>query len=230
MPSGFNSRLSPSILTDSLWVFFLCLYQGNQIRIPKTKSLARCAKVNSLVPATPSEAFFCEEGMKLDVGKVNEHIGADGAGIPLTHLGWAVVADIAIQEISRAGISFPASKLPMSLKPTSLILGRSLWLYRAHARELCQRYTSGEDLKPGTHAECCASLSNTSITAPPSAELRAAQAEATIRTAKLGDFEIPKDIMIGLRHSAKHDQPSEGRTEEILSDLRLKLSCEMRGL
>jgi hypothetical protein len=39
-------------------------------------------------------------------------------------------------------------------------------LYRAHCRELLDRVAAGEDTRPGTAAECCLALSETSLQVP----------------------------------------------------------------
>jgi hypothetical protein len=43
---------------------------------------------------------------------------------------------------------------------------RSEALYRSHCRELLDRVAAGEDTRPGTAAECCLALSETSLRVP----------------------------------------------------------------
>ncbi len=51
------------------------------------------------------------------------------------------------------------------LRPT-LELMRTEPVYRSHCRELLDRIVAGEDTRPGTAAECCIALSETSLRVP----------------------------------------------------------------
>lgn len=51
------------------------------------------------------------------------------------------------------------------LRPT-LELTRTEPVYRSHCRELLDRIARGEDTRPGTAAECCIALSETSLRVP----------------------------------------------------------------
>jgi len=89
-------------------------------------------------------------------------------------------------------------------------------VYRAHAREIIARVKRGADLSPGTDAECLAALSEMSLRAPPSADF--ALAMATVFRAVFPA--APADLTEMGRESY------EGRTAEILGELRRKLSHE----
>ncbi len=53
-----------------------------------------------------------------------------------------------------------------ALVPTAPLLGKSLDLYRAHARELVQRAAAGAELEPATEAELLSVMLETALTAP----------------------------------------------------------------
>lgn len=53
----------------------------------------------------------------------------------------------------------------MLLMPGDLIRGGEV-LYRSHCRELLTRVSRGEDVAPGTDAECCYAMMMTSLKAP----------------------------------------------------------------
>ena len=53
-----------------------------------------------------------------------------------------------------------------ALLPSPILRGKAPMLYRAHARELCDRAAMGVPLAAGTKAEVLAGLLDTSLTAP----------------------------------------------------------------
>lgn len=52
------------------------------------------------------------------------------------------------------------------LCPTPVLRGKSVEFYRAHVREMLGRLQRGEDLEPGTDAECLCVMFNTALVAP----------------------------------------------------------------
>jgi hypothetical protein len=51
------------------------------------------------------------------------------------------------------------------LRPSSPLM-RTEVVYRSHCRELLDRVAAGQDTRPGTAAECCLALSETSLKVP----------------------------------------------------------------
>ena len=87
-------------------------------------------------------------------------------------------------------------------------------LYRAHCREIIGRVKRGEDLSPGTDAEMLATFSEMSTKAPLASEFANAMSEVFFRVFPEKSREV---------YAAGHEA-WEGRKEEILSELRRKLS------
>lgn len=110
--------------------------------------------------------------MALD--NISDYLGDDVAGIIADLRGLLDPLFDAItwaeDEIDAAARRHPAAaeKIQRSfllLRPTHPRM-RSQALYRSHCRELLDRVARGEDTRPGTAAECCLALSETSLRVP----------------------------------------------------------------
>jgi len=87
-------------------------------------------------------------------------------------------------------------------------------LYRSHCREIFGRVKRGEDLSPGTDAECLVAFHEASLKAPPNADFARAMSEVFFRVFP----DRPREVF---------DVGSEsypGRTGEIVAELRKKLA------
>lgn len=103
---------------------------------------------------------------------VDDLLGDDAAGI------FAVMADVfermewGEQEIAAAQARHPRyadriwHSFSLLVPNTGLERMSSEMVYRAHCRELLDRVAAGEDTRPGTAAEGCCVLRNTSLLAP----------------------------------------------------------------
>jgi len=135
--------------------------------------------------------------------------------------------DVAEEEISRAGN--PAALSFLALCPPPEFQGLALWLYRAHARELCERARDGSRLKWATYAEITIGMHRATLVAPPTQEFGAAYAVAMKRAAELGDHEVPEHL-VDQGGPAGWREPWPGRSEEILKEARRKLAVKDRVL
>lgn len=84
------------------------------------------------------------------------------AGVPYQAVRTLELAPIAEEEIERAGA--PAATFAL-LSPRRFVELHPE-LYRAHARELCERVVAGKDTRPGTRAEVLVGLLQTCLLAP----------------------------------------------------------------
>jgi hypothetical protein len=79
---------------------------------------------------------------------------------------------IAETEISSARLRHDASKADAintvfrALQPSPILRGKTDMLYRAHARELCDRAAAGVSFRPATDAEILAALMDTALKSP----------------------------------------------------------------
>jgi hypothetical protein len=79
--------------------------------------------------------------------------------------------EVAEKEIRDAQNRYPGAadrirRSFMLLTPTTDLLTRNELVYRAHCRELLDRVAAGTDTRPGTAAECCVALCETSLRVP----------------------------------------------------------------
>lgn len=130
--------------------------------------------------------------------------------------------DVAEEEIKRAG-GAPGTRLWRMFK--HLMPGRlasfGLELYRGHARELLSRAKNGEDLRPGTDAECCVLFHDASLLAPLSASYTSAYEDAFARCMN-GARPVP------LKGGGRYSYP--GEENEIIAEVRKKCAVESRVL
>ena len=143
-----------------------------------------------------------------------------------------VVADVfrmmeyAEEEIQAAYARFPRrvrSRVRGSfvvLCSSAVLSGRGDRLYRAHVRELIERFVARKDCRPATDAEVLAAILQMSLVAPLA---RTAQATAERLFARLFPEEGRKVLPEG------PDSPSwEGADKEMVSALRKKLTVADR--
>ena len=147
--------------------------------------------------------------------------------LPGPVVGVFVRMDVAEEEISRAGN--PEALPFLALCPPPEFQGLALWLYRAHARELCERARDGSRLRAATYAEITIGMHRTTLVAPPAQEFGAAYAVAMKRAAELGDHEVPEHL-VDQGGPAGWREPWPGRSEEILKEARRKLAVKDRVL
>ncbi len=88
-------------------------------------------------------------------------------------------------------------------------------LYRAHCRELLVRVMKGQDVTPGTDAECCLCFMQASLKAPPTHAIAHAYGVVFARC-------LPEKSAI-LDGIGREDYV--GQTDEILSELRRKIGA-----
>lgn len=78
-----------------------------------------------------------------------------------------VCMELAEKEIKKAKLTkAQGSKAFKALCPSGPLRGKTLELYRMHAREICQRIKRNQKLEPATDAELLAVFSDTSLIAP----------------------------------------------------------------
>lgn len=124
---------------------------------------------------------------------------------------------VAEEELKKAEAS---AAFPL-LCPTPLLVGKSLNLYRSHARELIARFKAKEDTRPGTDAECLTALLHGALKAPLDSTA-AALAERLFR----GVFDADEVRRLGLGEAPR--EPWPGASDELLTTLRRKLRVEER--
>lgn len=116
-----------------------------------------------------------------------------------------------------AGRDLPG--LFLHLCPTDPIVGKATWLYRAHAEELITRAGRGEDLRPGTDAECLAALMDVATKAP-------LRQDAAAAVDLLWDRLDPPGHPPGGTPSESYP----GAAEEVIAETRRKVRVEKRRL
>lgn len=109
----------------------------------------------------------------------------------------------------------------MLLWPSPLLVGKSLKLYRSHARELVARFKAEEDTRLGTDAECLAAILHGALKAPLDSTA-GALAERLFR----GVFDADEVRRLGLGEAPR--EPWPGASDELLTTLRRKLRVEER--
>jgi len=77
-------------------------------------------------------------------------------------------ADMGIAEevLDEAGARNPGNDCFRQLQRPEMLRGKPEWLFRAHCRELVDRYQAGRPMEPGTWAEVAVAMSTTSLAAP----------------------------------------------------------------
>ena len=131
---------------------------------------------------------------------------------------------IAGEEADRAQLSPEQREAVWSaLFPSPVLRGRGELLYRAHARELVRRAGRGQDLVPGTDAECLAMMMETALRAPLNAE---GQAVAEHLFARLLP-ELAAKVLEGAEPAREH---WAGQVAEAIGVLRRKLRVESRAV
>jgi hypothetical protein len=107
------------------------------------------------------------------------------------------------------------------LRPTSELMGTEP-VYRAHCRELLDRVVRGEDTRPGTAAECCIALCETSLKVPLSIGAAGLYARMWTRA------QLPP---VELTDNSEHYEALEGALiDELEAWLRKKLGQHWRAL
>lgn len=142
----------------------------------------------------------------------------DIAGLPRTVSNVFNRMEIAEEELARAGVD-----CFWELCSTDGFDIAAVWLYRAHARELCERARDSLSLVPATYAEMCLALRDTSLKAPLNEQGRTAYQRAFSRALVLGDQEVPVWLQ-----SAEGREPWPGAADEILDEVRRKAGQEWR--
>jgi hypothetical protein len=144
----------------------------------------------------------------------------DALGPVLEAMEWAE------EEITTAQIENPEAAVRLHasfllLRPTHDRMQTEM-VFRAHCRELLRRVVREEDTRPGTAAECCAALSETSKIAP----MRTSAAGLYARMWKLA--ELPPTDLTG---AGEHYEALEGsQIDEHEGWLRTKLRQVWRVL
>lgn len=127
--------------------------------------------------------------------------------------------EIGEEEIKRAKLTkAQGSAAFKALCPSSPLRGKSLELYRAHAREICARIKKGSKLEPATNAELLAVFSDTSLVAPFHNTAHAAM-EILFQSC------FPTGSIQTGRHAVPHEQWPGAAREEI-EKARKKFSQE----
>lgn len=124
---------------------------------------------------------------------------------------------IDVAEELLAGRDVPG--LFLALCPTDPIAGKARWLYRAHAEELIGRAARGEDLRPGTDAECLAALMDVAARAP-------LRQDAAAAVDVLWDRIDPPGHPPGTGTPETHP----GAAEEVIAETRRRIRVETRRL
>jgi len=113
----------------------------------------------------------------------------------------------------------------IALRPSAPLQGKTLELYRAHARELVERVRSGAKqsaMEAGTDAELLCAVHETSLKAPLTA---AGMAVAAALFGRCFPDQVEK-----IFGEDKYREPWPGFVEEQLGAMRRKLSISGRGL
>ena len=115
------------------------------------------------MPTDPSPSTTEPAGLRLDVGQLVADIRGE------LESAFAAI-DWAEQEITAAQQRHPAAADRIwhsfvLLRPTHDLMSTE-FVYRAHCAELLDRVAAGDDTRPGTAAECCIALCETSQLAP----------------------------------------------------------------
>jgi hypothetical protein len=152
-------------------------------------------------------------------GKDIAHLLGVETGIA-SSISWAFdCMGVAEKEIARAKRAHPKRADAIHgafriLYPGMLSEFRNERLYRHHVQELLDRVARDEDLKPGTTAECLASLSKTSLVAP-------LRADPTNLAYRLFQQVLGRSIA---GETIRESFP--GALDELEQDMRRKLSSE----
>ena len=134
---------------------------------------------------------------------------------------WTMEAiDIAAEEIEHAKARHPEATRAIEdsffrVRPTEVLYGISMVVVRSHIRELLERAARGEDMKPGTEAECLRALLDLALVTP-------IDRQALALTDRL--FES----VMGTRpdNEVQEPEPWAGASDELLAELRRKLRCD----
>lgn len=128
---------------------------------------------------------------------------------------------VAEEEIASAKLNKAQSSAAFrAASPTDPLIGKSLDLYRAHAREICARVKVGAPLDLATDAECLAVFSNTSLIAPLGRNATAAMETLFTKI-------YPKKDLVFSKHSP--DESWKGAAYEAITEVRRKFSVRGRG-
>jgi hypothetical protein len=129
---------------------------------------------------------------------------------------------VAEEELDRARLSH-RSDLFLALCPEQESMsGAAMWVYRAHARELCERARRGEDLRPATLAEIALGMMRASLKSPLDSMGQAVYEHAMVEVLRLGDGPASAfDAVLGDVGPTR--EPWEGATREHIEDLRRKM-------
>ena len=150
----------------------------------------------AVAPPTPSTVDHLLKEMYHSIGGVFETMG------------------IAEEEMERAGISRTSRDCFRHLCPPPALNGLADWLYRAHARELCQRAAKGGDLRPGTLAEVVCALHLVSLKAPLKHDAGGLQTRSFLAVLDLVGMKPPEWLVDDWR------EPYEGAHDEMLTETR----------
>jgi len=132
------------------------------------------------------------------------------------------VMEIAEEELARAGINRTGRDCFLALRAPESFHGLADWLYRAHARELCERARDGYDLRPGTVSEVIAGLHAASLIAPLSSDGTGLQFHCFLQVLDMLGMDRPSWALDDWR------EPWEGAREDLLSDARRSTRQEWR--
>jgi len=122
--------------------------------------------------------------------------------------------EIAEEEMERAGISRTPRDCFRHLCPPEAMQGMADWMYRAHARELCQRAAKNGDLRPGTLAEVVCALHHVSLKSPLKHDAGGLQTRSFLAVLDLVGKPAPKWLVDDWR------EPYEGAHNEMLTETR----------
>jgi hypothetical protein len=137
--------------------------------------------------------------------------------------------DLAEEEIALAKSDYPVFEAQIHdafryLCPTEPLRGLSDAVYRQHCREIIQRIVNGEDIRPGTAAECLGALAAASLEVPPT---RA----AGLLYWELFERVLPDqaDTLRDAHGDPACDQYDRIQTKELEAELRRKLASDRGG-
>lgn len=94
------------------------------------------------------------------------------------------------------------------------------WVYRSHARELCDRRKRGQSLNPPTSAELAVSFCGATLRTPLDAHASTAYERVFREAAALVDHKID------LPHKGVWRESWPHAADEVLTTLRARMTCE----